>query len=450
METLNYIGLVKMRIDNEMLKNGEFRRVYVYNLFEKLFEKEVTQLTIREKNNPLDWLKHKFSHVTQGLRAEFGKLIESHVVQELGPLKSLLQHRLENHSNQGQALTKEEKLIINQIRMQAKVAGRNNVTRTMAYADFYQQYPDIHWAYLAHMVSRNGGWNMTDLKGDMLPRLLSSKEIEDFFTLLERCNWLIFQDAFPQLVLYAESKRRQQPLFHLLPHLNVSVFMEVIWNWFWKHSDSRLLSHALIMNEQNYIESRVIQRSFYQENVFQQAEFKTQALLHFNHVLFPYWDQKTKKVRLAGAIVEDFGDLKARIKVGKRLYALLFEVKEVAQGVRDWSAHMVHSGSRADYWPHIFSKSVGIHAPLRSYSLHLEGKKLHPKTPPLWSPPLEEVWNDTSDPEPSEKLEWFHDEKVVNELAQTVSPHPYDMTNEYYFALNKIEVAIVSKEKLLP
>lgn len=46
----------------------------------------------------------------------------------------------------------------------------------MAYYDYYLRYPEIHWAFLGHMVSRNGGWNMTDLKGDLLSRLLSEKE----------------------------------------------------------------------------------------------------------------------------------------------------------------------------------------------------------------------------------------------------------------------------------
>ena len=52
----------------------------------------------------------------------------------------------------------------------------NNITRTKAYFDIYQKYPEIHWAFLGHMVSRNGGWNMTDLKGDFLTRLLTKKK----------------------------------------------------------------------------------------------------------------------------------------------------------------------------------------------------------------------------------------------------------------------------------
>ncbi|WP_212982334.1 DUF2515 family protein, partial [Bacillus paramobilis] len=60
-------------------------------------------------------------------------------------------------------LTKEEQLIINKIKIQTEQLNKNNVTRTRAYYQFYIQYPEIHWALLGHMVSRNGGWNMTDL-----------------------------------------------------------------------------------------------------------------------------------------------------------------------------------------------------------------------------------------------------------------------------------------------
>ena len=82
------------------------------------------------------------------------------------------------------------------IHRETKKRNVNNVTRTNAYLEFYIRFPEIHWAFLGHMVSRNGGWNMTDLKGSLLSRLLSEEEKVDFFTFLERGNWLIFQDIY--------------------------------------------------------------------------------------------------------------------------------------------------------------------------------------------------------------------------------------------------------------
>ena len=49
------------------------------------------------------------------------------------------------------------------------------------------------------MVSRNGGWNMTDLKGDLYTRILS-ESINSYFFFLERGNWLIFQDVYPSIL----------------------------------------------------------------------------------------------------------------------------------------------------------------------------------------------------------------------------------------------------------
>lgn len=67
-------------------------------------------------------------------------------------------------------------MLIYNITEQTKQLNKNNVTRTRAYYQFYLQHPEIHWALLGHMVSRNGGWNMTDLKGDLYTRLLSEKD----------------------------------------------------------------------------------------------------------------------------------------------------------------------------------------------------------------------------------------------------------------------------------
>ena len=135
-------------------------------------------------------------------------------------------------------LTEEDKNIIHQINNYTNQSNLNNVTRTKAYLDFYNRHPEIHWAFLGHMVSRNGGWNMTDLKGGLLSRLLTKKEVESFFIFLERGNWLIFQDAYPQFLVYEESKKRGKYLFYLLSHLHVSTFMETLWNHFWSEQVS--------------------------------------------------------------------------------------------------------------------------------------------------------------------------------------------------------------------
>lgn len=162
-------------------------------------------------------------------------------------------------------LTIEERKLIQQILIQTEIKNQNNITRTKSYLDVYLRHPEIHWAFLGHMVSRNGGWNMTDLKGDLLSHLLTEQEQQFFFSFLERGNWLIFQDIYPQFLLYEESIKRNKPLFSLLPFFHVSTFMETIWNHFWKYRDPYILAIALVINEQSYLEKRVIQNALFQK-----------------------------------------------------------------------------------------------------------------------------------------------------------------------------------------
>lgn len=85
-------------------------------------------------------------------------------------IKNELKKKRKGMSNIGKEanLAMEEKRLVQQITARTKEKNENNVTRTAAYLDFYKRHPEIHWAFLGHMVSRNGGWNMTDLKGELL------------------------------------------------------------------------------------------------------------------------------------------------------------------------------------------------------------------------------------------------------------------------------------------
>lgn len=96
-------------------------------------------------------------------------------------------------------LTKEEQLIINKIKIQTEQLNKNNVTRTRAYYQFYIQYPEIHWALLGHMVSRNGGWNMTDLKGDLYTRILSEKDQFIIFFFFRKRELAYFPRCIPSI-----------------------------------------------------------------------------------------------------------------------------------------------------------------------------------------------------------------------------------------------------------
>ncbi|WP_424765846.1 DUF2515 domain-containing protein [Paenibacillus sp. sgz302251] len=354
------------------------------------------------------------------------------------------------------SFTEEELALIARIRTETAAHNRNNVTRTEAYRSVFFRMPELHWALLAHMVSRNGGWNMTDLQGDWLPLLLHAEQREAVFRFLERANAFIFQDAYPQLLLYEWSRREGRSLYHLLPAFGVSSFMLPVWKQFWRDRDSIPLTVALIVNEQHYIEQRVVQHPYFREKVLHTLFFGLQSLLQLNGVVFPYssghgQEGKDKKedaaaLKLSGLILERFEHLKERIEFGKRLYAMLFGIPRVYDGAKGFAGAVKHTGSRADYAPHLFSR-IRHQPPERVYVERLLGGRLKPGVEPLYSPELSAAWGDQplETPEPGD---WFQSVADVLPFFQTLPlPHTFEITNEYGMMLNKIELAVLASQR---
>ncbi|WP_440603173.1 DUF2515 domain-containing protein [Bacillus sp. GB_SG_008] len=239
--------------------------------------------------------------------------------------------------------TKEEQELVHRIVQQTLLANVDNISRTHAYKEYYERNKEIRWSFLASMVSRNAGWNMTDLEGKYYPKVLSNEIRKQLFLTYERANWLIFLDAYPQLLLYGYSKQMQKPLFHLLQIFSVSIFMEVEWNYFWNQKNEDRLMTALIINEQHIIQKPVIEHPFYQKHVFQTLLFKFQELFHFSAVIFP-----TVNGKLYGFSVRQFETLIKRIELGKRLAWLLFH-PTYKDSFYTFSSQTVHTGARLDY-----------------------------------------------------------------------------------------------------
>lgn len=206
--------------------------------------------------------------------------------------------------------------LLNTIKGLTEKGNRDNISRTKAYEHFFSKHPEIRWSLLAGVVSRNAGWNMCDLAGNWLPHILTEGYRRQLFLTYEEANWRIFQDAYPQLLLYHYSKKYNRPLFHLGKHFFMTTFMEKEWQRFWQLRDEKRLVYALIINEQHVIERPVIRkRSF----VFHSVLFLLQDWLHYSTVLFP-----TCFGQLYGFSVANFCDVDARIHLGKKLYELLF------------------------------------------------------------------------------------------------------------------------------
>ncbi|WP_374217006.1 DUF2515 domain-containing protein [Bacillus bingmayongensis] len=345
-------------------------------------------------------------------------------------------------------LTKEEKMLIHEIKERTKQLNKNNVTRTRAYYQFYFWYPEIQWALLGHLVSRNGGWNMTDLKGDLYTRLLSEKDQLTFFSFLERGNWLIFQDVYPQFLLYEQSVKRYKNLFHLLPHLNVSTFMETMWNHFWRTGNQYTLAIATIINEQNYLEKRVIQNTYFKKTVLNSVGFKLFDFFRFNHILFPFYEDETKqKTLLLGDTMTHFTSLHERILLGKRLYSLLFRDESILSKTISWIHDHPHTASRKDYWPHLFS-DVNEAFSREFYKRRTKNCQLRKGANRLYSPQLIYAWKDLKH-EAAEKGDWFEDWRIIDYLINKGDNINGQIQDDYCKTLEKIELAILAKKNIL-
>ena len=340
-------------------------------------------------------------------------------------------------------LSFDEKKLIERINNMTKKLNLNNVTRTKAYLDFYLLHPEIQWAFLGHMVSRNGGWNMTDLKGDILGQILTEQEGNSFFLFLERGNWLIFQDVYPQFLLYEESVKRKKSMFYLLPLFNVSTFMETIWNHFLCFNDRYLLTIALVINEQSYLEQRVIQNPIYKKTVFDTLQFKFQDLFSFTYILFPY---RNGGLQILGQTLRHFDNLSERIQLGKRLYSLLFQNENRLKSYLKWANSHPHTGSRKDYWPQIFHH-VKEGVPKKGYQLRLSACKIKPGEARLYSPELFYSWKDMAHSS-AESGDWFRDWRIIYFLINDVEYVDGEIINGYCKSLERLELAIKAKKAL--
>ncbi|SDM02125.1 Protein of unknown function [Paenibacillus sp. OK060] len=330
----------------------------------------------------------------------------------------------------------EDCIILEEIKTLTQENNRSNITRTAAYLECYEQYPELHWALLAHMVSRNGGYHMTDLQSDLMHNLQNQTDREHMYRLLERCNALIFQDAYPQLLLYMNSRRIGRSCFHLLSHFHVSAFMTPFWERFWLERCSSLLSVALIINEQNYIESRVVQHPYFQKQVLSKPAFHLHNLAGLNHIVFPLGREKG----LAGRVIEHFGKLDERIMFGKGLYAMLFGVEQVYTQVLEFVRSVPHRGSRAEYWPGLFTAHKDEPGEAELYSQELLDQEWLAEGQRLYSPELLAVWGDTPY-EPITRQDWLQNRDCLGHLTAPRRPWLFEMSHEHRYGMLKTALA---------
>ena len=336
---------------------------------------------------------------------------------------SQLQKNLET-DNSPIVTTQKERQLVERVENKTKINNVNNVTRTKAYLEFFNRNPEIHWAFLAHMVSRNGGYHMTDLRGTLVGGLLDEEKRVDLFHFLEHANYLIFQDAYPQLLLYEESKQNNSSYFYLLKLLHISKFMYTAWEYFFKTKNSAFITYSLITNEQNYIEKHLFSTKGIKSSLFHTLAYVIQEKLGFTHVIFPYKRNLfSTNYSLVGLEIHDCSSIQKRINIGKCLYSILFS-KKYYKSCLKFATNQPHTASRSDYWPHIFS--------LTSYN-----------SAKSYSPPLEVAWGNIQNKSPS-TVDWFQDINQIKDFDRYLSYIQADITKnvlsdvKFLSTLNKI------------
>ncbi|WP_349304877.1 DUF2515 family protein [Paenibacillus sp. Marseille-Q4541] len=332
----------------------------------------------------------------------------------------------------------EELEIVREIMEQTQRHNQSNLTRTAAYLACYEAYPELHWALLAHFVSRNGGYNMTDLKSELLQNVLKSQDNKQVYLLLERCNALIFQDAYPQLLLYMKSRENGRSYFHLLSEFHVSAFMSPFWEQFWLERNSEILTVGLIINEQNYIENRVIRNPYYQHHVMSTLSFRSHELAGLNHIIIPLGvDQE-----LVGLTITHFNKLHERIEFGKTLYALLFGYSQVLTRASAYASEVPHEGSRSEYWPKYYTSLHGQKLEEPILTTVLSNREVLPDGNKLYSPTLYKAWYDM----PYEKItreDWLTHTAQTDTLGHLNlprRPRVFDVSHQHRFALWKLGI----------
>jgi hypothetical protein len=306
--------------------------------------------------------------------------------------------------------------------------NRDNLTRTAWYLDYASAHPEVPWAMLAHLVSRNAGYQISDLityieVAQVAPALipvvggvpaLSGAALQialhEVIRFLETGNFLIFYDIYPQLIAYACAKRHTlaagndpsalaaaDALFDALPATHgVDHAIAQQWKRFFALAAARAFrlpdndpaviehSHLLVANEQNYIEDRLVRPlagvpAYVSPAVLagMPAVFSLMAGLEMTKLVFMDGTSRLPTT-VHHYTVGDFGRLEDRIQTGRLLFYACF-LHDPARGaaIKAWArSGPAHTGSRSDYDPFHYKPSGLASFPLDrmpSHPLVVEG-----------------------------------------------------------------------------
>lgn len=235
-------------------------------------------------------------------------------------------------------------------RLASELDARNvdNVSRTESYLELYawtrEHPPDLPWVLMAHLVSRNAGYLMTDLgrRIEGIPEKDVRGLLESLFVLLERANYLIFHDAWHHTCahLLGESAGLAPP--------RTPAFMCEAWRRYEtalaREGPSAALERQLVVdlvhNEQHLIHRRVLHHPAFAVGLatLELAE----AGGGVRPMVFPWPTPEAAQEIVA----LDFGKLDARITTGARIFDVVLADRSIRDAMFEWAMANPHTGSR--------------------------------------------------------------------------------------------------------
>jgi Protein of unknown function (DUF2515) len=257
-----------------------------------------------------------------------------------------------------------------------------NPERTDYYYDYWKANPEIPWSLLASLVSRNAGYQMSDLarniaKVAFAPLILPPgmgrpavslgiRVLQSLWAFLEVGNFLIFRDVSPALEAWKHAKLHPEhadKIFDLLDHPDFDADPWILAEWkglFAKRgsltaADIQRHTFALISNEQNQIEDRLVKGAASYLGPI--SGITNEITTWYNRLgltilCFPEATSPTNPTpqHLLLYTVGNFASLDARINVGRDLFVGLFGSPARRTNIEAWvNANPVHHGTRADY-----------------------------------------------------------------------------------------------------
>jgi hypothetical protein len=259
-----------------------------------------------------------------------------------------------------------------------ELAERNtdNVARTDSYLELYAWTAasghELPWLLMAHLVSRNAGYLMSDLarsldgKAGADPAL--SGAMESLMTLLERANFLIFHDAWHHVLHHLLGRADE------LSSPRTPRFMIDAWRRHRQSADERRLVLDLVHNEQHLIERRAVHHAHLAPGLrlLQWIEMSgREKPLHFPIEGLPV------------ITVGGFAQVDRRIAAGARIFDEVIADRGRRAALLSWAQAHPHTGSRAVYggkpgpairaaWPASRLRAMwkDIHAPMEPDPLY--------------------------------------------------------------------------------